>query len=328
MRLIRGLTNLYQLSGQESSPLADGCVATIGNFDGVHRGHQTIIEQVARKSEALGVPSVVVIFEPQPREYFQGSEAPPRLTGFRQKFQALLEAGIDIVLCIRFNEQFRSYTAMGFIDDVLLNGLGVRHLVVGDDFRFGCDRAGDFSLLRSVGDKEGFAVENTRTVSVGGERISSSRIRRTLAEGRLEEAEELLGRPYRIRGRVVYGRQLGRQLDAPTANVLLPQMPPLRGVFVVACTLASGQTLDGVANIGLRPTVDGRQPSLEVHLLDFSGSLYGQHIETVFRHELRDEIRFDSIDDLKAQIARDFEDARAWIARNGSMAGIPTNTTN
>lgn len=319
MRLIRGLTNLKHLSGQDSSPLANGCVATIGNFDGVHRGHQTIIEQVARKSAELGVPSVVMIFEPQPREYFQGREAPPRLTGFRQKFEALLAAGIDMVLCIRFNEQFRSYTAMGFIDDVLLDGLGVRHLVVGDDFRFGCDRAGDFSLLRSVGSKEGFSVENTRTVTVDGERISSSRIRNCLEQGRLEEAEQLLGHPYRIRGRVVYGRQLGRKLDAPTANVLLPQMPALEGVYVVACTLESGQTLDGVANIGLRPTVDGKQPSLEVHLLDFSGSLYGQHIETVFRHRLRGEIRFDSIDDLKAQIARDFDDGRAWIAANGSM---------
>jgi riboflavin kinase/FMN adenylyltransferase len=327
MRLIRGLTNLKHLSGQDSSPLANGCVATIGNFDGVHRGHQAIIEQVVRKSRALGVPSVVTIFEPQPREYFQGREAPPRLTAFRQKFEALLAAGIDMVLCIRFNGQFRSYTAMGFIDDVLLNGLGVRHLVVGDDFRFGCDRAGDFSLLSAVGSKEGFSVENTSTVTVGGERVSSSRIRECLADGRLREAEQLLGHPYRIRGRVVYGRQLGRKLDAPTANVLLAQMPALEGVYVVACTLASGQILDGVANIGLRPTVDGKQPSLEVHLLNFSGSLYGQHIETVFRHRLRGEIRFDSIDDLKAQIARDFDHGRAWIAAHGSMESQALNDT-
>ena len=316
MRLIRGLTNLKRLSGQAGSPLAGGCVATIGNFDGVHLGHKTIIDQVKQKASQLGVPAVVMIFEPQPREFFQGAEAPPRLMPFRQKFEALLAEGVDVVLCIRFDETFRSYSGMGFIEDVLISGLGVRHLVVGDDFRFGCDRAGDFKLLESVGQERGFTVENTRTVTVDGERVSSTRVRNALNVNGLEEAERLLGHPYRIHGRIVYGRQLGRQLNAPTANILLNQMPALQGVYVVRARLETGEWCDGVANIGLRPTVDGKRPSLEVHLFDFAGTLYGQHLEVVFRHGLRDEVKFDSVDELRQQIARDFDNARAWLADN------------
>ncbi|MAO12698.1 MULTISPECIES: bifunctional riboflavin kinase/FAD synthetase [Marinobacter] len=316
MRLIRGLTNLKRLSGQADSPLADGCVATIGNFDGVHLGHKTIIDQVKQKAAELDVPAVVMIFEPQPREFFQGADAPPRLMPFRQKFEALLAEGVDVVLCIRFDERFRSYSAMGFVEDVLIQGLAVRHLVVGDDFRFGCDRTGDFRLLEQVGQEHDFTVENTRTVTVDGERVSSTRVRNALNVNGLEEAERLLGHPYRIHGRIVYGRQLGRQIGAPTANILLHKMPALRGVYVVRARLETGEWRDGVANIGLRPTVDGKRPSLEVHLFDFAGTLYGQHLEVVFRHGLRDEVKFDSVDELRQQIARDFEHARAWLANN------------
>ena len=207
---------------------------------------------------------------------------------------------------------------MGFIEDVLIDGLGVRHLVVGDDFRFGCDRAGDFSLLRAVGEQRGFTVENTRTVTVHGERVSSTRIRGVLSENRINDAEDLLGHPYRIRGRIVYGRQLGRQIGAPTANILLPHMPALKGVYVVSATLEDGRVMDGVANIGLRPTVDGKQPSLEVHLFDFAGTLYGRQIDVVFREALREEIKFGSVDALKEQIANYFDDARDWLSKNGS----------
>ena len=322
MRLIRGLTNLKRLSGQADSPLADGCVATIGNFDGVHLGHKTIIDQVKQKATELDVPSVVMIFEPQPREFFQGADAPPRLMPFRQKFEALLAEGVDVVLCIRFDERFRSYSAMGFVEDVLIQGLAVRHLVVGDDFRFGCDRAGDFRLLEQVGQEHDFTVENTRTVTVDGERVSSTRVRNALNVNGLEEAERLLGHPYRIHGRIVYGRQLGRQIGAPTANILLHKMPALRGVYVVRARLETGEWRDGVANIGLRPTVDGKRPSLEVHLFDFAGTLYGQHLEVVFRHGLRDEVKFDSVDELRQQIARDFEHARAWLANNPATPEI------
>ncbi|ROU00643.1 bifunctional riboflavin kinase/FAD synthetase [Marinobacter sp. R17] len=314
MRLIRGLTNLRSLAEQPDSPVSQGCVATIGNFDGVHVGHQTIIEQVKAKAAELGVPSLVMIFEPQPREFFQGSDAPPRLTGFRQKVEALRDEGVDLVLCVRFDEHFRRYSGMGFIEDILIDGLAVRHLVIGDDFRFGCDRAGDFALLEQVGRERGYGVERTVTVEVDNERVSSTRVRNCLQDNELATAERLLGRPYAISGRVVYGRQLGRQLNAPTANILLKRMPALRGVYVVRTQLPDGTDCDGVANIGLRPTVDGRRPSLEVHLFDFAGTLYGQRIRVEFRHPLRDEIKFDSVDALKAQIDQDIDDARAWIA--------------
>ncbi|WP_166259082.1 bifunctional riboflavin kinase/FAD synthetase [Marinobacter salicampi] len=314
MRLIRGLTNLQQLARQPDSPLRHGCVATIGNFDGVHIGHQTIIEQVLARASERQLPSVAIIFEPQPREFFQGREAPPRLAGFRQKFLALTQRGIDLVLCIRFDERFRQYSGMGFIDDVLIDGMAVKHLVVGDDFRFGCDRAGDFALLEKVGAVAGFGVENTVTVTVAGERVSSTRIRDALQNNELNLAAQMLGEPYAIEGRVVYGRQLGREIDAPTANILLDHMPPLQGVYVVSARLADGAVRDGVANIGLRPTVDGKQPALEVHLFDFAGTLYGQRLRVVFRQPLRDEVRFDSIDALKTQIQQDMLDARAFLS--------------
>lgn len=315
MRLIRGLTNLKLQAQQPGSPLRNGCVATIGNFDGVHIGHQTIIEQVRGQAARLGLPSVAMVFEPQPREFFQGSEAPPRLTEFRQKLQALTGRGIDHVLCLRFNDRFRQYSGMGFIEDVLIDAMGVRHLVVGDDFRFGCDRAGDFSLLERVGRERGFNVENTRTVTVADERVSSTRIREALGSNELDLVRQLLGRAYAIEGRVVYGRQLGREIGAPTANIRLMHRPPLRGVYVVTAQLPDGRCFDGVANIGVRPTVDGRQPSLEVHLFDFAGTLYGQRLRVSFRHSLRDEVRFDSVDALKTQIHQDMQQARAWLGQ-------------
>lgn len=314
MRLIRGLTNLKSMSGETRASLGKGCVATIGNFDGVHLGHQTIIEQVQEQSEKLRLPSVVMIFEPQPGEFFQGRDAPPRLMEFRQKLEALAALGVDVVLCMKFNEKFRQYSGMGFIKDILIDGLQVRHLVVGDDFRFGCDRSGDFALLEQVGRDAGFTVENTRTVMSGGERISSSRVRKSLQQNQLEEVARLLGAPYSISGRVVYGKQLGREIGAPTANIMLKHVPALRGVYVVSAELPDGTTQTGVANIGLRPTVDGKAPSLEVHLFDFAGTLYGQRLTVTFLHPLRDEVRFESLDALKAQIEQDMRDARHWLA--------------
>lgn len=314
MRLIRGLTNLKSLSGETRASLGSGCVATIGNFDGMHLGHQTIIEQVQEQSEKLQLPSVVMVFEPQPREFFQGREAPPRLMEFRQKLEALAALGVDVVLCIPFNEQFRQYSGMGFINDILIDGLQVRHLVVGDDFRFGCDRSGDFALLERVGRDAGFTVENTRTVMSGDERISSTRVRKSLQQNDLDGVARLLGVPYAISGRVVYGRQLGREIGAPTANIMLRHIPALRGVYVVSSKLPDGTTQTGVANIGLRPTVDGKAPALEVHLFDFAGTLYGQRLTVTFLHPLRDEVRFDSVDTLKTQIQQDMRDARHWLA--------------
>jgi len=323
MRLIRGLHNLQRLAEQPDSPLSRGCVATIGNFDGIHRGHQVIIDQVRDKARAHGVPAVVMVFEPQPREFFAGQDAPPRLMRFREKVDILLAHDVDIVVCLQFNSRLRNLSAMEFVDQVLVEGMQVKHLVVGDDFRFGCDRSGDFHFLQTVGEEKGFDVEHTRTIMVKGERISSTRVRQALSENRLADARELLGRPYAIGGRVVYGRALGRQLGVPTANLTLGgKKPALRGVYVVAVEMPNGRVERGLANIGIRPTVDGYHPSLEVHLLDFSADLYGSRLTVTFLYHLRDEVRFDSVTELEQQIHRDLMAGRDWLSRSRP---VPTN---
>jgi len=266
MQLVRGLHNLR--------PRHRGCVATIGNFDGVHRGHQAILARLRERAAELGVPSCVVIFEPQPREFFAPDKAPARLTRLREKLCLLSEQGVDRVLCLAFNRRLRELSAAEFVHATLVQGLGVRHLEVGDDFRFGCDRAGDFDFLRKAGAAEGFTVEAATTIEVDGERVSSTRVRQALADGDLGAVEALLGRPFSLGGRVMHGQRLGRQLGAPTANIQLKRRStPLNGVFVVSLEL-EGQQLAGVANIGTRPSVesDGK-PHLEVHLLDYQGDL-------------------------------------------------------
>jgi len=330
MRLIRGLHNLHASASRDDALFEKGCVATIGNFDGIHRGHRIIIDQVREKAHALGVPAVVMIFEPQPREYFQGWDAPPRVMRFREKVEMLGRLGVDVVVCLQFNRRLRELSAMDFIQQVIERGLHARHLVVGDDFRFGCDRAGDFTLLQQVGHQEGFGVEHTRTVVRGGRRVSSTWVRDALAADDLAQAAELLGRPYGIAGRVVHGRKLGRQIGAATANILLgPQKPPLNGVYVVQVRLGDGARYEGVANIGLRPTVDGKRPSLEVHLFDFAGTLYGRRIEVLFLHPLRDEERFPDIETLQRQIAVDIEQARTWLREHPEpLSAWPRNSFN
>ncbi|TVP90448.1 MAG: bifunctional riboflavin kinase/FAD synthetase [Pseudomonadaceae bacterium] len=306
MELVRGLHNLR--------PRHRGCVATIGNFDGVHAGHQAILNRLRAHSQRLGLPGCVVIFEPQPREYFAPQAAPPRLSRLRDKL-ALLEAeGVDRVLCLAFNHRLRSLSAEAFVQQALLDGLGIQHLEVGDDFRFGCDRSGDFAFLQDSGARHGFSVEAASTVADCGERISSTRVRQVLTEGDFDQAERLLGRPFSISGRVLYGQQLGRTLGAPTANVQLKRLhAPLNGVYRVSAVIdGSGEALKGVANIGRRPSVgeDG-QAHLEVHLFDFSGDLYGRRLTVLFHEKLRDEQRFDSLDALQAAIQADFAKARA-----------------
>lgn len=295
---IRGLHNLRRHHR--------GCVATIGSFDGVHQGHQVIIEQVKDRARMLGLPSVVMVFEPQPSEFLSGEQAPARLMLLRDKMVALREAGIDRVLCLQFNPRLRGMTAEVFIEQVLVQGLAVKHLVIGDDFRFGSDRKGDFCLLQSVSADHGFDLERTHTVEHSGERISSTRIRRLLEQEQFALAETLLGKPYAIHGTVVHGQHLGRQLGFPTANVHLNRYrSPLSGVFAVQVTIA-GQQKAGVANIGIRPTVAGLvKPILEVHLLDFDESLYGQRIAVQPLKKLREEKKFSSLDELKENIARD-----------------------
>ena len=304
MELVRGLHNLR--------PRHRGCVVTIGNFDGVHAGHQAILERLHSHSERLGLPGCVVIFEPQPREYFAPQAAPPRLTRLRDKLALFEEQGIDRVLCLAFNRRLRELSAEEFVQQVLVEGLGVRHLEVGDDFRFGCDRSGDFAFLQESGKRHGFTVESTNTVAESGERISSSRLRQVLEEGDFELAERLLGRPFSITGRVLHGQKLGRQLGSPTANVQLKRLrAPLNGVYRVSMEL-EGRIQKGVANIGTRPTVEGDgRPHLEVHLFDFDGDLYGRRVTVVFHEKLRDEQRFESLEALKLAIQADVAAARA-----------------
>ena len=304
---IRGLHNLR--------PEHKGCVATIGSFDGVHLGHQLILRQLIQIAREQNLPAVVIVFEPQPQEFFAGDKAPARLMRMREKLEALWAVGIDKVLCLHFNQELRSLSADQFIDRVLVDGLAVKHLVVGDDFRFGCDRKGDFALLQSRGTELGFAVTDTHTLEIDGKRVSSTRIRHFLEAGNFVEAEKLLGKPYGIYGHVVYGKQLGRQLGVPTANVDLRRYrSPLHGVFAVTAVFKDGAQVQGVANVGVRPTVNGlKKPLLEVHLFNFSRDIYGAVIDVIFHHKLRDEQKFGSLDELKAQLQTDIQQAKAFF---------------
>lgn len=304
MQLVRGLHNLR--------PCHRGCVATIGNFDGVHRGHQGVLARLRERAAQAGLPSCVVIFEPQPREFFAPDKAPPRISSLREKLEQLRACGVDRVLCLTFNRRLRELSAEQFIAQILIEGLGVAHLEVGDDFRFGCDRSGDFTLLQAAGARAGFSVESAATIALDGVRISSTRVREVLAEADFAQAERLLGRPYTIGGRVLHGQKLGRTLGAPTANLRLDRLrPALNGVYLVS-TAVDGRRWNGVANIGTRPTVDGDgRAHLEVHLLDFAGDLYGRRLCVQFHRKLRDEQRFASLEALKTAIAADIAAARA-----------------
>ena len=309
MELIRGLYNLR--------PRHHGCVATIGNFDGVHLGHQAVLGQLAEKSAELGLPSVVVTFEPQPREFFAHSQSPARLTRFREKMQALRRYSVDRVVCLRFDEKLASIEAQDFIQRLLVEGLGVRYLVAGDDFRFGHDRRGDFAMLQTAGARYGFQVVNMHTFSVDNIRVSSTRIREALAAGDFTTAEKLLGRPYRMSGRVAHGDKLGSRLGFPTANIHLHRKTaPLQGVFVVEMFGLSREPVSGAANVGTRPTLNGTRCLLEVHLLDFNEDIYGRYVQVEFLHKLRDEVRYDSLDELKDAIAKDCEQTREFFRKD------------
>jgi riboflavin kinase/FMN adenylyltransferase len=292
-----------------------GCVATIGSFDGVHLGHQAILRQLTAVARQHQLPAVAIVFEPQPHEFFSGDKAPARLMRLREKVQALLAAGVNRVLCLQFNDELRQLSADAFIEKVLVGGLGIRHLVVGDDFRFGCDRRGDFTLLQQAGNAFGFEVSDSVTLNVDGERVSSTRIRQLLEAGDFSGAEKLLGHPYIINGRVAYGKQLGRQLGVPTANVHLRRYrSPLHGVFAVSTRFCDGSVHQGVANIGVRPTVNGvSKPLLEVHLFNFSRMVYGEMIDVSFHKKLREEKKFASLDELRAQLQTDIEQGKAFF---------------
>ncbi|MCB1774050.1 MAG: bifunctional riboflavin kinase/FAD synthetase [Gammaproteobacteria bacterium] len=304
MLLIRGLHNLRSAHR--------GCVATIGNFDGVHLGHQAVFAALKARARAAGLPATVITFEPQPLEFFRPEQAPARLTRLREKIEAIAACGIERVVLIRFNHAFAAIEASDFVRDTLVGKLGIRHLYVGDDFRFGRGRGGDFDLLRRLGEVHGFGVESLDTVACDGERVSSTRIREALQRGDLGHAAHCLGRRYRICGRVAHGHKRGRTIGFPTMNVpLLRRSTPLRGVFAVEVHGLDTPALPGVANMGNRPTLEGDDRFLlEVHLFDFDGDVYGRHLRVEFVHRIRDERRFASLDELKAQILRDATAAR------------------
>ncbi len=308
MELIRGLHNLRERHR--------GCVATIGNFDGVHLGHQAVLGQLAEKADSLGLPSTVITFEPLPHEYFLGEKAPARLTRFREKVQALRRFSVDRLMCLRFDAALATMPAESFVERVLVAGLGVKYLVVGDDFRFGQGRAGDFAMLKAAGEEHGFQVVNMHTFRIGEGRVSSTRIREALEAGDMATAEQLLGRPFRLCGRVAHGDKRGRSIGFPTANLKLErQISPVSGVFAVELFGVEGEPLQGVANVGRRPTVGGVENRLEVHLFDFDRDIYGRHVQVDLLHKVRDEQRFESLDDLIGQIGRDVVAAREWFLR-------------
>lgn len=292
------------------------CVATIGAFDGVHLGHLAVIEQLKDEAVRYDLPSTAITFEPLPREYLQPDSAPARLTPLREKFEALVGSGVDRLLVLPFDEQLRAMSARQFAEELLVKGLGIRSLILGDDFRFGREREGDQAFMQSMGEQHGFSVLSTATLELNGERVSSTRLRQMLAEGNFVAAEQLLGRPFTLSGRVIHGRALGRQLGMPTANIALRrQVSPLSGVYAVS--VSGGDLVDApaVANVGTRPTVSGgTRPLLEVHLLEGSPELYGRRLEVTPRAALRREQRFDSLDALRAQIARDSQEARDFFA--------------
>jgi len=307
MRLIRGLHNLR--------PEDNGCVATIGNFDGVHLGHQAVFRGLSAVGRQLGQPTTVITFEPQPLEYFRPDEAPARLTRLREKLRVIESCGIDKVLILEFSRRIAAMGAETFIDEILVDGLGVKHLYVGDDFRFGRARCGNAQQLREAGEEHGFQVDDLQTHMLGDRRVSSTWIREALAQHDLATAAACLGRPYTISGRVAHGDKRGRTIGFPTMNIpTRRRKTPLQGVYAVRVSGLAAAALPGVANIGRRPTVSGaEQVILEVHLFDFQREVYGQHIEVEFVAHIRDEHKFASLDALKQQIDTDAQQARACL---------------
>lgn len=309
MELIRGIQNIRALH--------HGCVLTIGNFDGVHRGHQALLKHLKQEALQRGLPTVVMTFEPQPLEFFLPEKAPARLTRLRDKIKYLAECGIDYLLCVKFDKQFAAQTPEEFVSSLLVNKLGVKFLAIGDDFRFGKNREGDFHFLQQAGARYGFEVANTESYCDKGLRISSTAVREALLNDDLVLAESLLGHPYSVCGRVVHGNELGRTIGFPTANIPMKRLvAPVKGVYAVDVYLSDNQSpLPGVANIGSRPTVQGKGVQLEVHLIDVNMDLYGRRIDVVLRKKLRNEQRFASLDALKQQIADDVATARDFLSQ-------------
>ena len=310
MLLMRGLYNV---------PAAfQGAVATIGSYDGIHRGHQRVLHEVRDLAKAEGVASLVISFEPTPMEFFKPEEAPARLTRFREKVRVLTACGLDGFLALRFNRHFAELSPQEFIREILLEGIGVSQLVIGDDFRFGRDRQGDFETLVQAGQDYGFGVQRLDTIETDdGRRISSSAIREALRSGDLSGARRMLGRPYSMTGRVILGKQLGRTLGYPTANLELHRRHcPLQGIYAVRVHGVCAEALPAVASLGTRPTVGGKSLLLEVHIFDFDEDIYHRYIDVEFVEKIREEVNFDSLSELTAQMHADAEQARKILKEN------------
>ncbi len=309
MQLTRGIHNM-RINVDENR---QGCVLTIGNFDGVHLGHQQVILALVEKARELNCEAAVLVFEPQPQELFSPETAPARLCRLRDKYALLKNLGVDRLICINFNKKFASLNAEIFIKDLLVKRLAIKHLIVGDDFRFGKNRQGNFSMLEAAGQQLGFSVTDTASHKLAGCRVSSTAIRQLLEKDDLSAAQSMLGRPYSIIGKVFHGDKRGREMGFPTANVRLKRrVSPVSGVYAVQVKSQFGQHF-GVANIGSRPTVAGIRQQLEVHIFDFDNNLYGAVIEVVMLKKLRSEQRFSSLTDLIKQIAIDTEQARTFV---------------
>ncbi|MDD5214107.1 MAG: bifunctional riboflavin kinase/FAD synthetase [Methylococcales bacterium] len=307
MRLIRGFSNL--------PAFPKGCVLTIGNFDGVHLGHRAVIENLAMRGRELNLPTAIMLFEPQPLEYFLADNAPSRLMRLREKILALNELPIDNVVIVRFNRTLANYEPEEFIDAILVKKLNVKHLVIGDDFHFGKARRGNFNLLKEQGVRLGFTIEKSTSYRLGDLRVSSTRIRDALNADDLMQAQQFLGEDYSICGRVAQGDKLGRTLGFPTANIkLLRRNTPIRGVFAVTMTGIDNRKFEGVANVGIRPTIEGsHKVILETHLFDFNQDIYGRYVSVQFKQKLRHEMRFGSLEQLQAQIKLDVDAAKAFF---------------
>jgi riboflavin kinase/FMN adenylyltransferase len=291
---------------------------TIGNFDGVHRGHRALLDRLDAKARELNLGSCVLTFEPHPREFFSPDSAPARLSRLRDKLELMASAGVGRVHVARFDKRFAALSAARFVEEVLVRGLGTRWLTVGRDFRFGQGRGGDFATLEAASERHGFRLESMADVLQEGERVSSSAVRRALQAGDLRRAERLLGHTYTISGRVAHGAKLGRDLGFPTANIPLRRSPPLSGIYVVEVEVDGEKLGPAVASVGRRPTVNPvARPLLEVHLLEFRQDLYGRHLRVCFLEKLRDEEKYADLVQLKEAIARDVRRAREYFARHG-----------
>jgi riboflavin kinase/FMN adenylyltransferase len=308
MELVRGLHNI--------SRRHKGCVLTVGNYDGVHLGHQQMIGALMARAGEFRSAATVLVFEPSSKEFIDPEGAPPRLTRWREKFLALSALGVERLVTLRFDEYMRAMTPQIFVDELIVGTLGTRHMVVGDDFRYGCNAGGTIESLRTAGAAHGFGVQQIAPFVVDGVRVSSTAVRERLGKSEFVGARRLLGRPYRMLGRVVHGRELGRTLGFPTANLrLMRRKSPVCGILAVRVFGIVPEPMNAVASLGTRPTVDGTEMLLEVHIFDFAGDIYGCELEVEFVAKLRDEIKFDSLEALVSQMQIDAAQARGILSK-------------